>query len=132
MMHGWGMGGFGMGLPFFGVIPLVLFAGGIVLLVRLFRRDGGSGRVGIGTHHGEARTDPGGRFASRERSSVQELFRLARRYRGVLTVSDIVSDLGLEPQDAEALLDEVADGTRVDIEVEQDGVVRYVFRELVR
>jgi len=121
-----------MGLPFFGVIPLVLFAGGIVLLVRWFRRDGGSGRGGLGTRHGDAYTNLDGRFASRGRSSVQELFRLARRHRGVLTVSDVVSELGLEPQDAERLLDEVADGTRVDIEVEQDGVVRYVFRELVR
>lgn len=38
----------------------------------------------------------------------------------------------VDPQDAKRLLDEVADRTRVDIEVEQDGVVRYVFRELVR
>jgi hypothetical protein len=60
-----------------------------------------------------------------------EVFRLAKRYNGVLTVSDVVTELGLDPEEAERLLQRVTDSQRVDMRVDADGVVRYVFRELI-
>lgn len=64
--------------------------------------------------------------------TVPDLFRLAKEYSGVLTVSDLVSEFNLKPEVAESLLDSVTDGRRVDMEVDDEGVVRYVFRELKR
>jgi Mn-dependent DtxR family transcriptional regulator len=58
------------------------------------------------------------------------IYRLAKRYDGVLTVSDVVSELDIEPGEAEALLQRLTDGQRVDMDVDHDGVIRYVFREL--
>ncbi|MFP4406953.1 MAG: hypothetical protein ACLFPW_00390 [Spirochaetaceae bacterium] len=36
---------------------------------------------------------------------------------------------GVEPKEAETLLEGLTDGQRVDMQVDSDGVVRYVFRE---
>lgn len=63
-------------------------------------------------------------------TSQAEVYRLAKRYNGVLTVSDVVTELGLEPQDAGKLLDSMADGHRVVMDVDDRGSVSYIFREL--
>jgi len=115
MMHGWGMGGFGMGFPLFGLVPLILIGGGIYLLVRLRRN------TGVHDHR-----DAG---ASRH-LSAPEIYRLAKEHDGVLTVSDVVSELNFDPKEAQAHLDDLTDGERVDMHVDDDGIVRYVFREL--
>ena len=122
MMHGWGMGGFGMGFPLFGLLSLILIGGGLYILFRKIRTFDGSRREGIDS--GGNRTVPGAKSAS-----APEIFRLAKRYDGVLTVSDVVSELGIDPKEAEALLEGLTDGRRVDMQVDNDGVVRYVFRE---
>ena len=120
MMHGWGMGGFGMGFPFLGLLVLILLGGGLFILLRkdgpfrLSRR-----------HQNQGAGLPGAR-----RAAAPEIFRLAKRHAGVLTVSDVVSELGIDPAEAEELLQGLTDGQRVDMEVSPDGVVRYVFREL--
>jgi len=62
-------------------------------------------------------------------AAAPEVFRLAKRYAGVLTVSDVVSEPGIDPTEAEELLERLTDGRRVDMQVDSDGVVRYVFRE---
>lgn len=123
MMHGWGMGGFGMGFPIFGLFPL-LFVGGALYL--LFRRRGGLKR--IAERPGTSDADSG-RTSPAQPSRVSQVFRLARERNGILTVSDVVSELDLEPSEAETLLDELSDGLRVQMSVDDDGIVRYVFRE---
>jgi len=122
MMHGWGMGGFGMGFPLLGLLSLFLLGGGLYILLRRIGTFDGSRREGI--HSRGNRTLSGAKSAS-----APEIFRLAKRYDGVLTVSDVVSELGIDPKEAEALLEGLTDGQRVDMQVDDDGVVRYVFRE---
>lgn len=123
MMHGWGMGGFGTGFIIFGALALVLVGTGVYVLIRRLgssRRSAGHEQLpwGLGGQ-------PGGE------GTAAEVFRLAKRYNGVLTVSDVVTELGLDPEDAERLLQRVTDSQRVDMRVDADGVVRYVFRELI-
>jgi hypothetical protein len=116
------MGGFGMGFPFFGLFWLILLGGGVYVLLRTLGAFDGSRR---GNTLGRAdRSIPGAAGAS-----APEVFRLAKRYDGVLTVSDVVSELGIAPTEAEELLERLTDGQRVDMQVDSDGVVQYVFRE---
>ena len=48
------------------------------------------------------------------------------------SVSDVVTERGVDPDEAQRLLDSLADGQRVVVDVDRDGVLRYTFRELVR
>jgi len=59
------------------------------------------------------------------------LFRLARRRKGRLTVSDVVIDLGLSIHDAEELLDGMVDGRRVRTRVGPNGLAVYEFTEIL-
>lgn len=117
MMHGWGMG-----FSLFGLLPLMLLGAGLYVLLRKRGILDGSRRENRITR--EDRNLPVTR-----RPSAPEVFRLAKRYAGVLTVSDVVSELGIDPKEAEKLLEGLTDGQRVDMEVDRDGVPRYVFRE---
>lgn len=114
MMHGWGMGSFGMGFPLFGLLPVILIGAGIYGIIRLRQNK---------TTHDDRRVGPGRGIPA------PEIYRLAKRNGGVLTVSDVVSELNFDPKEAEAHLDDLTDGHRVDMHVDDDGVVRYVFRE---
>lgn len=58
------------------------------------------------------------------------IYRLAKKQRGRLTVSDVVIAAGTSPSDAERVLDGMADGIRVTIEVTENGSVVYEFGEL--
>lgn len=121
-MHGWGMGSFGMGFPLFGLLPLILLGGGLYILFRNYRASDGSRRKNLSSRENHT-------ISKEQRVSASEVFRLAKRYDGVLTVSDVVYELGIDPKEAEALLEELTDGQRVDMQVDRDGIVRYVFRE---
>lgn len=123
MMHGWGMGVFGLGFPLLGVISLTLLGGGIFVLVRKLGTCNGSRRRNLPNR--EAHGMPGGAGAS-----APEVFRLAKHYDGVLTVSEVVSELSVDPEEAEEILQGLTDGRRVDMQVDDNGVARYVFREL--
>ena len=122
-MHGWGVGGFGMGFPLFGLLTLMLLGGGLYILLRKLGPFDGSRRENVLDR--EERSIPEG-----HRASAPEIFRLAKRYDGVLTVSDVVSELGIGPKEAEELLEGMTDDRRLDMQVDSNGVVRYVFREL--
>jgi hypothetical protein len=121
MMHGWGMGGLGMGFLLVGLAAVTVL--GVVVYVVARRRKGLGGpaqRTGIDRVDNNVEAiEPGS----------PTIFRLARRHGGTLTVSDVVTELGVDPQHAETLLDGLTDGQRVDMDVDTDGIVRYVFRE---
>ncbi|MEE8441918.1 MAG: hypothetical protein V3S41_09365 [Spirochaetia bacterium] len=65
-----------------------------------------------------------------ETSEEVRIYRLAGRLGGVLTVSDVVVEIGCSVAAAEALLQHITDGVRVRMEVLDDGRVRYEFPEL--
>lgn len=56
---------------------------------------------------------------------------LAERSGGIVTVTEVARALGLSLEDAEAELNAMVDGLRVNMEVSPEGLVRYEFRELV-
>lgn len=58
------------------------------------------------------------------------IFRLAYRMDGVITVSDVVVDLGISSEEAQIFLDRLVDSSRVRIDVADDGVVTYSFPEI--
>lgn len=66
--------------------------------------------------------------AEASRAAVEEL---ARAKGGVLTADDLAAKLRLSVEDADAILTaQVGDGSAVDVEVDEEGVVRYVFHAL--
>jgi hypothetical protein len=66
----------------------------------------------------------------RDRQLEQRLIALAEKSGGDLVATDVAKALGLGLAEADALLTSVADGARVAVEVDADGIVHYVFREI--
>jgi hypothetical protein len=64
--------------------------------------------------------------------SHQDVFRAAASHGGRLTVSELVVESGLTSAEAEKLLRQLTDGSRVCMEIGSDGVVWYEFPELLR
>ena len=60
----------------------------------------------------------------------QTLVAAARNRGGVLTVNDAVAALNVAPSEAEALLTDLAkEGSRVALEIDSQGTIKYVFRD---
>ena len=129
MMHG-------MGFPFFmglfrGPFFLIVIVVGAFFLVRRFLGPRGRGRGGERFVGGSSRADEalsGGSSGSTETS----IFRLAAQRGGEITVSEVVTELGLDPKEAEKILESMNDGTRVRMEFDDKGTVYYEFPELKR
>jgi hypothetical protein len=68
--------------------------------------------------------------AARQRQRVLEVLGLARAHAGKLNVTMVASQLHLDFKEAEALMDGMVDGRRVDVEVDEQGRMNYVFPEL--
>jgi hypothetical protein len=68
--------------------------------------------------------------AKRQRQRVLQVLALARAEGGRLTVTTVSSHLALDFREAEALLDSMLDGRRVDVQADDQGRVIYVFPEL--
>lgn len=69
--------------------------------------------------------------ARRRRAQTLEIIQLAREQGGRLTVSTVAAHLRLPFDEAERALDSMVDGRRVDLQVDAEGKVTYVFPELV-
>ncbi len=67
----------------------------------------------------------------RQRQRGFEIVAMARQHGGRLSVTQVAAQLRLEFKEAEAALDALADGHRVDIESDDEGRISYVFRELI-
>ncbi len=63
--------------------------------------------------------------------SHQDIFRAARAHGGRLTVSELVVETGFSAKTAEDTLRELADGVRVRMEIDAEGVEWYEFPELL-
>ncbi len=59
------------------------------------------------------------------------IYKLAYKLGGVLTVSDIVIDTGMEVDEAEKLIQSMVDQQRIRMEVRDDGLVEYEFPEII-
>jgi len=121
MMHGFGFFtgmGFGQWL-----VPLVLVIVVGVFVRRLFAPDR--------TH--EHRTGPQRKVdVQTQPDSLQtQIYRLAQKYGGQLTVSDVVIELGVEASTVETTLQEMSDGVRVRMDVDDQGLMTYQFLELI-
>jgi hypothetical protein len=110
MMHGFGFPFF-MGGP---VFWLILLAAGF-FLVR-----------GLKKSRSKKRPPEDSLPDSRE----TDIYRLAAGKSGKITVSDVVTELGIEPKKAEEILDSMTDGIRVQMEVEDNGMLVYIFPEM--
>jgi len=67
----------------------------------------------------------------REQESIEtSIYRLAAKLGGTITVSDVVTDMSIEPKKAEKKLESMADGVRIRMEVDDAGIVYYEFPEL--
>lgn len=59
------------------------------------------------------------------------IYRLAKRMGGRITVTDVVIEAGISGREAERVLQEMTDGLRVRMDVDDRGLVTYEFSELI-
>jgi hypothetical protein len=73
-----------------------------------------------------------GADADKHETTARELaiLELAEKSDGDLTATEVARGLGIGMSEADASLSRMADGTHVTVEVDPEGVVHYVFREL--
>lgn len=60
-----------------------------------------------------------------------QIFRLAEKKNGKLTLSDVIIETGLDIETAEKLMDKITDGQRIVMEVNNKGIVVYEFPEIL-
>lgn len=60
-----------------------------------------------------------------------QIFKLAYKLKGRVTVSDIVVETGLSIAEAESAIQEMVDNSRVRMEVSDSGLIRYEFPEII-
>ena len=116
------MGGMfpGAGLFWMWLLPLgaLVIALGLVGLVR-------NGRLASGIRKAFGTT------GSSAQSIETQIIKLAAGYAGVLTVTDVALATGLGIQRIEKVLNNMVDGLRVTMRVEDSGMIVYEFPEIV-
>jgi hypothetical protein len=121
MLLGFFSSGAAMSLPVAGLTLLVgvgIPGGAGVLLIRsYFRR-----RAGFLEHRERLRLETQG----------SEIVRLAARNAGKLTVVEIVAELALDSESAEAVLQRLVEQGVADIEITESGVLVYTFPDVQR
>ena len=118
------MNGFGFGFPFFMGGPflwLIIGVAGYFIMRRFFNSK--PSRQHTSTDRIEA-------YGRGQESIETSIYRLAAKLGGTITVSDVVTDMGIEPKKAEKMLESMADGVRIRMEVDDSGIVYYEFPEL--
>jgi hypothetical protein len=113
---------------------LLVGAGGLAAVnggpEQLFFALGGLSGVGAVTNGRRSRRDGVEAAAKKQRQRVLEILGLARQHGGRLTVTLVASHMQIDFREAEALLDSMVDGRRVDVHVDDQGRISYVFPEL--
>lgn len=117
---------------FFGFFPFFLLFFIVPMLIgRAFRHHSG--------HRGEHDLLPDSKvpperelFARYERGRLEgQIFRLAKRRGGTLTLSEIIIETGLGLKEAERFMDDLVDSRHVKLEVNGNGRLVYEFPELM-
>ena len=114
-MHGFELSSVFMWL--IGAVVVFAFSG---ILIRWFRRQF--------SQHQKVPTNGGHREGQK---SEADIYRLARKLGGYLTVSDVVIHLGYNTHEAENLLEKMTDGLRIRMEVNDNGLIVYEFAEVI-
>lgn len=73
----------------------------------------------------------GGYRITESGGAEHQIFRLANKLKGRLTVSDVVIHTGLSVSDAEGTMNRLVDGMHVKMEVDNQGIVVYEFPEII-
>lgn len=60
-----------------------------------------------------------------------KIFKLAKRLKGKITLSDIVLETGLGLNEAEKYINSLVDGIHIKMEVKENGLVMYEFPEII-
>ncbi len=125
---------FWFGFPFIFFFPIFLAFLAIRAALAMFRppqrdRDGlfppfSDGRDLL------AQLESGGYVYRHHQAKQAQLFQLAQRLGGHLTVSDIVIETGLGVSEAERFIESMVDNTHVRMDVDDNGMVVYVFPEI--
>ncbi len=113
----------GHGFFFAGALPFFLLVGAGVATWYVVRRSRTSHETGV--------QRSGSGYPQVKRPAQSDIYRLAKRYNGILTVTTVVIELNIEPAMAEELLQEAVDGIRVHMDVGSDGTVKYRFSEII-
>ena len=104
---------------FGGLFPLLFFAFVMVPFIQRIMRFRGDTDA----------FDPTDRRGEPDRILTRRVFGVAKRMGGRITISDVVLETGLSIREAEAYMDGLADGMRVRMEVDSEGIVIYEFPE---
>ena len=87
--------------------------------------------VGLGALGLKAGAKQSGVADSKQRAERErEVLDLAEKSNGDLTATETARALGVTLEEADRILTDMADGSRVGVDVDTDGIVHYVFREL--
>jgi hypothetical protein len=127
------------GMMFFGWLPFLLLFLFVVAIRGVFRALGifrrrGTDELGDRFARGQIRSWDFGDLGAApviKPSLENRIFRLAARLGGRVTISDVVIDTELSVAEAERFMDRLVDGTRVRMEVTDEGMVVYEFPELL-
>jgi hypothetical protein len=92
---------------------------------RKFYRDR---RITRGRRQGEKRRRLG---KGKPKNIEGVIFNLAYTLKGKITLSDIIIETGLSMKEAEKTIDQMVDGIRVSMEVDDQGMVVYEFPEII-
>lgn len=111
-------------------IAFMLLPGAAGVIVALLAGSAGVGLGALGLRAGAKQASEADRQerAARERAVLD----LAEKSDGDLTATETARALGTTMEEADRILTEMADGSRVTVEVDPDGIVHYVFRELAK
>jgi hypothetical protein len=116
-------------LSFSGIAGTVAVNEGLEAATFLFSMSGLTG-VGAFASNRRAKHHRLAAEAKRQRQRVLEVLALARSHAGKLTVTTVAAHMRLDLKEAESLLDSMIDGRRVDVHVDDNGRMTYVFPEL--
>ena len=117
------------------ILPFVLVIVGIRFIRRIFftsSRDVDTTFRRPGEHLPYDDIDDITHYVAPKPSATEaEIFQLARKLKGRVTLSDIVIETELTMQEAERLIEGMIDGTHVTMEVKDNGRVVYEFPEII-
>jgi hypothetical protein len=120
----------GLTTSLFGAMGLFALSGGAEEPATLFFSMGGMSGAGALATSRRGRRQRRDAEDNRRRQRHLQILELARAHAGRLNVTLLATHLALPLTEAEELLDSMVDGRRVDVQVDDQGRVAYVFPEL--